>query len=352
MTFQHMLHYPFTISSCSFDTYEDQSVDYRHQNSHQKLVGYSNMSAPIRPHENDVLMGRGGKNNQHSGNEKLRGMARLEGENYRKSSKKGKSYISRQLVQQVRSLDPPGRFLKRDNETGDWEDVGDDVAREKASQVLRDAVALLPDENNDDPLPVAPSTSQPTSYPSAVASVPVSVDETERAQSMYSRRTTPMLAHHSSELPVPTPVTSFRKRQRHQYYYGYEGYPPEEGVHSPIPSPSRRRHYYQPPAPASIHSSASRRVHSRGYYGMYCNPEPLVPTLPLSNTEFSRQHHHHQTNRPPAVSARQASTASAQSLLGELQSGMTEFDLFNGELIDSDQEEEQKRNRAPPRHDL
>ena len=55
------------------------------------------------------LMGRGGKNNQHSGTEKLRGMARLESENYRKSSKKGKSQISRQLVNQVRSLLPAGR---------------------------------------------------------------------------------------------------------------------------------------------------------------------------------------------------------------------------------------------------
>jgi len=250
------------------------------------------------------------------------------------------------------------RFLKRDNETGDWEDVGDDVAREKASQVLRDAVALLLDEeNNDDPLPVAPSSSQRNSYPSAVASVPVSVDETERTQSVYSRRTTPLLEHPSSELPIPTPVSSFRKRQRHEYYHGYDGYSHEEDIHSPINSPSRRRRYYQPQVHPSIYDSATRRVHSRSYYGAYSNPEPLMPTLPLSHAEFSRHHHHHhhhhhhQTNRPPAVSARQASTASAQSLLGELQSGMTEFDLFNGELIDSDQEEE-KGNRAPPRPDL
>jgi len=108
MTLQHMLHYP-SLSPCSFGTNEHRLGDYRHQDSYQKVAGFSSMSAPIRPHENDVLMGRGGKNNQHSGNEKLRGMARLEGENYRKSSKKGKSYISRQLVQRVRSLNPPGR---------------------------------------------------------------------------------------------------------------------------------------------------------------------------------------------------------------------------------------------------
>jgi hypothetical protein len=89
----------------------------------------------IVPTENDVLMGRGGKNNQWVGNEQLRSFARAQCENYRLSSKKGKSYISRELVRQVRELSPPGRFLKKDKETGEWEDVGDDVAREKASQV-------------------------------------------------------------------------------------------------------------------------------------------------------------------------------------------------------------------------
>jgi len=97
----------------------------------------------IQPHENDVLMGRGGKNNQHTGNEKLRRLARLESKHYRIASKNGKSCISRNLVKLVRCMSPPGRFLKKNNATGTWEDVGDDVAREKASQVLRDAVSLL-----------------------------------------------------------------------------------------------------------------------------------------------------------------------------------------------------------------
>lgn len=34
------------------------------------------------------------------------------------------------------------RFLRKDSKTNTWEDVGNDIAREKASQVLRDAVAL------------------------------------------------------------------------------------------------------------------------------------------------------------------------------------------------------------------
>lgn len=61
------------------------------------------------PHENDVCLGRGGTANKHSGNEKLRQFARLQSENYRSSSKKGKSTISRLLVKQMKELDPPSR---------------------------------------------------------------------------------------------------------------------------------------------------------------------------------------------------------------------------------------------------
>ncbi|CAB9510725.1 expressed unknown protein [Seminavis robusta] len=93
----------------------------------------------IEPGDTDVLMGRGGKNNQHVGNERLRDMARAIRDKYKASSKKGKSNLSRDLVQQVRDL--PGRFLKRNPVTNEWEDVGDEIAREKVSQVLRDAVS-------------------------------------------------------------------------------------------------------------------------------------------------------------------------------------------------------------------
>jgi hypothetical protein len=65
----------------------------------------------IEPHDHDVLMGRGGRNNQHSGNEMLRQFGRVQGENYRVASKKGKSALSRLLVRQMRELDPPARYF-------------------------------------------------------------------------------------------------------------------------------------------------------------------------------------------------------------------------------------------------
>ena len=74
-------------------------------------VSRTTMSAKIEPHKNDVLLGRGGKNNQHSGNEKLREISKLECEEYRVASKKGKSIISRGLVDQMKALSPAGRYV-------------------------------------------------------------------------------------------------------------------------------------------------------------------------------------------------------------------------------------------------
>ncbi|KAL3913748.1 MAG: hypothetical protein SGARI_000495 [Bacillariaceae sp.] len=51
--------------------------------------------------------------------------------------------ISRSIVEAVRSLDPPGRFLDKSPETGLWFDVGHKRAVEKTSQALRDGASAL-----------------------------------------------------------------------------------------------------------------------------------------------------------------------------------------------------------------
>jgi hypothetical protein len=67
------------------------------------------MSGIDAPSENDVLMGRGGNNNKWRGNEKLRKFAAKRCREYQYASKKGKSQISKELVEAIRRLDPPGR---------------------------------------------------------------------------------------------------------------------------------------------------------------------------------------------------------------------------------------------------
>ena len=53
-----------------------------------------------------------------------------------------------EVIDEWRSLDPPGRFLKQDDETNYWNDVGDEKACKKTSQALRDSVRETAPESN------------------------------------------------------------------------------------------------------------------------------------------------------------------------------------------------------------
>jgi hypothetical protein len=85
------------------------SVDHDHDaGAYDPLDGRHSL---IQPHENDILMGRGGKNNQHAGNENLRRLAREYCTVYSAAAKKDKPSIAAQLVEHVQGLDPPGRYV-------------------------------------------------------------------------------------------------------------------------------------------------------------------------------------------------------------------------------------------------
>uniref|UniRef100_A0A7S3LEI9 DUF6824 domain-containing protein n=1 Tax=Amphora coffeiformis TaxID=265554 RepID=A0A7S3LEI9_9STRA len=93
------------------------------------------------PGQHDVLSGRGVATNRHEGNVQYRSLVALNKEVYVTSTKKQKMQISRSIVNAVRSLNPPGRFLDKHPETGLWYDIGDRKAIEKTSQTLRDGAA-------------------------------------------------------------------------------------------------------------------------------------------------------------------------------------------------------------------
>lgn len=95
----------------------------------------------IQPNENDILLGRGGNNNKHVGNAQLRRLVQMHCGAYKKSNKKAKSAIAWELVKYIQNLSPPGRFLRKDPETNEWEVVDDKIAKEKMNQSLRDAVS-------------------------------------------------------------------------------------------------------------------------------------------------------------------------------------------------------------------
>lgn len=108
-----------------------------------RKVGYMlpNMntdSTDFFPRDEDVLFGRGGRTNHHPGNMRLRDMVNKYRHAYNQAKKVDKPQVSRLIVSALRKASPPSRFLRHNEETGRWEDVGDKRAAEKVSQTLRE----------------------------------------------------------------------------------------------------------------------------------------------------------------------------------------------------------------------
>jgi len=85
--------------------------------------------------DEDVLSGRGGGTNVHPGNRTFRDLINLHRRSYLKARKNDKPAISRAIVAVIREQN--GRFLKREDKSNLWFEIGDDAAREKTSQALR-----------------------------------------------------------------------------------------------------------------------------------------------------------------------------------------------------------------------
>jgi len=97
------------------------------------------------PGENDVLCGRGGRVNTHIGNINFREIVLQFKPKYlaTRCKKIEKAHICAKVVTHVRDAVPAGRFLKRDGKTGLWVEVGDEKARKKAGQALREDAAEI-----------------------------------------------------------------------------------------------------------------------------------------------------------------------------------------------------------------
>ncbi|KAL7539550.1 hypothetical protein ACHAXR_010594 [Thalassiosira sp. AJA248-18] len=115
------------------------------------------------PGENDCLTGRGGGTNVHPGNIKYRKMMDDNKSSYLALCRLDKCARSMKIVQDWRSQNPPGRFLRLNDETKLWDDIGDQEARAKVSQSLREKrpSKLLADSCLTTLASVGETTSQP-----------------------------------------------------------------------------------------------------------------------------------------------------------------------------------------------
>ncbi|KAL7484469.1 hypothetical protein ACHAW6_010109 [Cyclotella cf. meneghiniana] len=92
----------------------------------------------LEPTPNDCLVGRGGGTNHHMGNKKYRALVNRYKPEYHAANRSVKPMIAMRIVREWREQDPPGRFLKQDEDTKLWYEVGDEKARGKTSQSLRE----------------------------------------------------------------------------------------------------------------------------------------------------------------------------------------------------------------------
>lgn len=113
---------------------------------------------PFGVHDHDILCGRGAFVNGHIGNQRLRTLAQERKAAFDSGNYTEKRTLAGEIVQIIKALDPPGRFLKRAAATpakaekkedeswvlppkgtdGEWEELNDEKAIHKACQVMRD----------------------------------------------------------------------------------------------------------------------------------------------------------------------------------------------------------------------
>lgn len=85
----------------------------------------------------NVSLSTGGTNH-HPGNKRYRKMVEDRKLEYVNSKRLDKPLVALAIIREWRAQNPPGRFLKLNEKTGVWDDVGDKKAREKTSQALRE----------------------------------------------------------------------------------------------------------------------------------------------------------------------------------------------------------------------
>lgn len=192
--------------------------------------------------DKDVLSGRGGGTNNHPGNKEFRSLVDQYRSEYVLSKKWAKREIARNIVESIRSKG--GRFLKKEGSM--WRDIGDQKAREKTSQALREGLA---------------------------AKMRAAYAESSGASMSPNQASSTSQRHRPESAPAEAPTPSSRPSDHHHeadYYHipphGYQHYSPD----------SVTGHYHLDPT-----SSASYEPYDYAYPYEY-SPEAYGPPPPSS----------------------------------------------------------------------
>lgn len=238
------------------------------------------------PGPNDVLCGRGGSINSHQGNEQFRELVEKRKRVYLTARfKREKRLIASSIVSEIRLMNPSGRFLARhgNKDTGYWYDIGDEKARDKTSQALRE------------------------NAPSIRAEIETEINE-QRAE--IKRKET--VAHGPKPppgyaagpphpyYPHPPPPAHQQSQQSYwEWYHQYYGYPP--------PAPTQMSPHYPPPPP-------------------HHHPAPPA-AMPATHLPHQHPHPHHHPHAAPGYWGQAVVPTSGRETTGEefKDDGMTDI---------------------------
>jgi hypothetical protein len=174
-----------------------------------------------KPNSNDVLCGRGGFINSHGGNENFRKLVEKRKRVYLTSRfKREKRLIASSIVIEIRNMKPSGRFLaKTPGKDGPWYDIGDEKARDKTSQALRENAPTI----------------------RAKIEVEINAQIKEREQDEELDQEEERMQNHAAYPPPPPPAGYYPPHWGEYYYpYYYVVHPPPQPshlAHLPPPTP-------------------------------------------------------------------------------------------------------------------
>ena len=112
------------------------------------------------PHDNDILSGRGNFVNYHPGNEQFRALVRKHKVAYVACPKSMKGTFAEMIIEEIKRFNPPGRFLKQDEATKLWYDIGEKKALDKTRQALREGAPEIQKEISVDDTSTVPMVSK------------------------------------------------------------------------------------------------------------------------------------------------------------------------------------------------
>lgn len=163
------------------------------------------------PHEHDVVSGRGKFSTFHPGNEHFRDLVDRNKVAYFAAPQTVKPLIAQMIVEEIRNLNPPGRFLKQDPETKLWSDIGDEKSIQKTRQALREGAPELKREIQSSLSPSHPSAQghSPTFVSMAMDSLRPTTGRYNFSQQHLQNGVPLMTAPHSASLyhhPLGVPI--------------------------------------------------------------------------------------------------------------------------------------------------